>query len=155
MGIPQRKRPRNHFPLRCISYSRNPKGGIFLSATGYIQVHAYASKARIPLQDVAITVTASDGTAIAMRLTDESGRITPIEIPVPDLSASQSPSPGFLPFTQVNLYARMEQYEQIEIENLQVFAGITTVQNLEMIPMPEYPEQWGESEVFDTPPQNL
>ena len=44
-----------------------------MSAIGYIQVHAYTSRARIPLQDVAITVTAEDGTAIALRLTDRSG----------------------------------------------------------------------------------
>ena len=42
------------------------KGGIAMSATGYIQVHAYESYARLPLKDVAITVTAEDGTAVAM-----------------------------------------------------------------------------------------
>ena len=38
-----------------------------MPATGYIQVNAYASYARLPLRDVAITITANDGTAIAMR----------------------------------------------------------------------------------------
>ena len=52
--------------------------------TGFIQIRAYTSTAQFPLENVAITVTAPDGTAIAMRLTDKSGRITPIEIPVPD-----------------------------------------------------------------------
>ena len=61
-----------------------------MSAKGYIQVHAYTSQARIPLKDVAITVTAEDGTAIALRLTDRNGKIRPIEIPVPDKAESQS-----------------------------------------------------------------
>ena len=56
----------------------NEKGVILLPATGYIQVRAYSSTARFPLQNVAITVTATDGTAIAMRLTDRNGLITPI-----------------------------------------------------------------------------
>ena len=60
--------------------------------TGYIQVHAYTSQARLPLADVAIAVTAPDGTAIALRLTDRSGRIDPIAVPVPDRSLSQSPN---------------------------------------------------------------
>lgn len=128
---------------------------IILSATGYITVSAYTSFARIPLQDVAVTVTSTDGTAIAMRLTDRNGQIRPIEIPVPDLAASLSPDSGEIPFTRVNLYARLKGYEQIENENLQVFAGTTTNQNLEMIPLSELPGKWNQTAVFNTPPQNL
>ena len=128
---------------------------IILSATGYITVSAYTSFARIPLQDVAVTVTSTDGTAIAMRLTDRNGQIRPIEIPVPDLATSLSPDSGEIPFTRVNLYARLKGYEQIENENLQVFAGTTTNQNLEMIPLSELPGKWNQTAVFNTPPQNL
>ena len=101
--------------------------------TGYIQVHAYTSNARLPLEDVAITVTAEDGTAIAMRLTDRNGLIGPIEIPVPEKAASQSPNPGEKPFATVNLYARKQGYEQIENENLQVFADTITDQKQVLI----------------------
>lgn len=126
-----------------------------LSATGYIQVSAYTSEARIPLKDVAITVTAMDGTAIATRLTDRSGKITPIAIPVPDLQESQSPNPGELPFAQVNLYARIKAYTQIENEGLQVFADTTTDQDLAFIPLSELPQDWSDTEIFRTPVQNL
>jgi hypothetical protein len=98
---------------------RNMERSDPLASTGYIQVHAYTSRARLPLEDVAITVTASDGTAIAMRLTDKSGKITPIPIPVPDISAGQSPDTGEIPYTAVNLYAGKRGFEQIENE----FAG--------------------------------
>lgn len=123
--------------------------------TGYIQVSAYTSRARIPLKDVAVTVTATDGTAIAMRLTDQSGKIVPIAVPVPNLAESQTPNPSELPFARVNLYARLEGYTQIENEDLQVFANTTTDQNLEMIPLSELPESWGDKELFFTPVQNL
>jgi len=126
-----------------------------LPATGYIQVHAYSSFAQIPLQGVAVTVTADDGTAIAMRLTDRSGRITPIPLPVPDLSASQSPDTGEIPFATVNIHARLRGYEQITSERVQVFADTTTNQDLEMIPLAELPGSWNQTEDFDTPPQNL
>ena len=126
-----------------------------MSATGYITLRAYTSTAQFPLQNVAVTVTASDGTAIAMRLTDRNGLIQPIEIPVPDKSESLSPDPGERPFAIVNLYARKKGYEQIESENLQVFADTTTSQNLEMIPLAELPDQWDQNVVYFTPPQNL
>ena len=127
-----------------------------MSATGYIQVHAYTSDGRIPLMDTAITVTDISGSAIAMRLTNRSGILdTPIPIIVPDLSASQSPNTGIIPFTVVNLYARNTNYEQIEIENLQVFADTVTDQELKMIPLSELPDQWTKTEIFNIPPQNL
>ena len=126
-----------------------------MPATGYIQVHAYASFAQLPLENVAVTVTATDGTAIALRLTNRSGQIVPIPVPVPELSESQSPDPGEKPFTSVNLYAHLKGYEQIESENLQVFADTTTLQNLEMIPLAELPQNWSQNVIFNTPPQNL
>lgn len=100
-------------------------------------------------------MTAEDGTAIAMRLTDRSGKITPIPVPVPDLSESQSPGSLEAPFAVVTLHARLQGYEQIRIDRLQVFADTVTDQNLEMIPLSELPGAWDQSESFDTPPQNL
>lgn len=132
------------------------KGGIVLSAVGYIQVNAFASNARIPLKDVAVTVTDINGSAVAMRLTNRSGQLdSPIEIETPERSASQSPNTGMVPFAVVNLYARLENYEEIDIERLQIFANTVTVQNLEMIPLSELPKAWNKAEIFDTQAQNL
>lgn len=90
-----------------------------------------------------------------MRLTDRSGAINPIPITVPDLAASQTPDTGIVPFATVNLYARLENFEQIEIENLQVFAGTVSDQDLELIPLSELPDAWDQTELFNTLPQNL
>lgn len=127
-----------------------------LAATGYIQVHAYTSDAQIPLKDVAVTITDASGAAIAMRLTNRSGLLEgPVEISVPDRSASESPNTGIIPYAVVDLYARLENYEEIHVERLQIFAGTVTTQNLEMIPLSELPDKWNVAEIFDTPAQNL
>ena len=132
------------------------KGGVFLSAKGYIQVHAFESYAQIPLKDVAVSITDASGGAIALRLTNRNGTLdVPVDVQVPDLVESQSPNTGTIPFSVVNLYAKLENYEAIEIENLQVFANTTTVQDLEMIPLSELPSKWNKLEVYNTPPQNL
>ncbi len=105
---------------------------------------------------MAITVTDAGGSAIAMRLTNRSGQLDePISVEVPDRAASLNPNTGVIPFTTVNLYARSEDYEEIFIENLQVFADTVTDQDLEMIPLSEYPDSWNKSETFQTPSQNL
>ena len=143
------------FSATHINYSEIQKGGFPLSAKGYIQVRAYTSKAQLPLADVAVTVTAPDNTALAMRLTNESGLIDPIEITVPDRLESQSPDPQEMPFAVVNLYAKRNEFEQIEIENLQVFAETVTNQDLEMVPLSELPQSWNRTAIFKIPPQNL
>lgn len=144
-----------HFGVHPHRISKKLEGGVFLPEIGYIDVNAYTSNARIPLENVAITVTSDDGTAIAMRLTDRNGRIRPIEVPVPELSAGQTPDTGIRPYTPVNLYARLEGFEQLENENLQVFPETVTQLDLQMIPLSELPGSWDQIGITNTPPQNL
>lgn len=126
-----------------------------MSATGTIQVRAFTSQAQLPLQDVAVTVTAADGTAIALRLTDRSGLIPPISIPVPDQAESQSPDPEQRPYALANLYAHRDGFEGVESENIQIFANTHTIQDLNLVPLAQIPGSWNQMVVFDTPPQNL
>lgn len=126
-----------------------------MSAIGYVQAKAYTSRARLPLMDVSVILTDTNNNLLGLRLTDESGLTTPLEISVPDLADSQQPEDGMRPFTSVNLYARLNDYELIEIKNLQVFADTVTLQELAMIPLSELPGEFNKMEVFDTPPQNL
>ena len=126
-----------------------------MPSTGYIRIRAYQSRAELPLKDVAVAITATDGTAIALQLTDKSGLTPPVAVPVPDLEASQTPDTGEIPFTTVNVYARLKGYEQIENEDVQIFPDVVTTQDLEMIPLSEMPGEYDKGELFITPPQNL
>ena len=127
-----------------------------MSAIGYVNVHAYESNAQIPLSDVAIAITDNTGEAIALRLTNRNGMLDrPVQIQVPDLSESQTPNSTQQPFSTVNIYARKQSYEQIEVQNVQVFANTVTDQQFEMIPLSEYPDDQSLLEIFNVPQQNL
>ncbi len=127
-----------------------------MPSIGYLQVRAFVSSARIPLANVAVSVQTPQGTLLAARLTNRSGMLdTPIPIEVPNRSAGLTPDTGVVPFAQVNLFARKKAYEQIESENVQIFPGVITTQNLPMIPLAEFPDAYDKSEIFNTPPQNL
>lgn len=126
-----------------------------MPAIGYLRANAYTSRARIPLEDVAVTVVSDDGRLLGLRLTDSSGQTTPITIEVPDKANSQTPDTGKPAFTTVNLYARAEDYEQILVRGVQVFAGTVTMQDLAMVPLSELPAKWNQAEIINTPPQNL
>ena len=127
-----------------------------MPSIGYLQVRAFVSSARIPLANVAVSVQTPQGTLLAARLTNRSGMLdTPIPIEVPNRSAGLTPDTGVVPFTQVNLFARKEAYEQIGSENVQIFPGVITTQNQPKIPLAEFPDAYDKSEIFNTPPQNL
>ena len=127
-----------------------------MSSNGYLTARAFMSYAQIPLEDVAVVITAEDGTAIAMRLTNRSGLTEPIPIPTPDKSESERPEEnGQQPFTDVTVYAFKTDFEQIAARNVQIFPGVTTVQDLEMVPLSELPDRWDENVLYNTPPQNL
>ncbi len=119
-------------------------------------MRAYASRVRIPLEGAAIAIQSPEGELLAARLTDRSGMLSePVVIETPMLSAGQEPGSGTIPFRSVTILARKDGYEQIEVENVQVFPDTVTFQNLEMIPLSELPGVWDMSEFFQTPPQNL
>ena len=45
--------------------------------------------------------------------------------------------------------------EQILVEGIQIFAGVRAIQELAMIPYPQYPEYYNLTEVFPISPQAL
>lgn len=126
-----------------------------MSATGYLRLRAFTSRAEIPLKDVAITITDSQGKTIAYRTTDRSGLTDLLPIETPELSAGTSPNTGVLPFGRVNIYAHLDGYEQIDAEDVQIFPNTVTDQELAMIPLSELPGKWNQAEIFQTPAQNL
>lgn len=132
------------------------KEAVTLSATGYLQIFAFSSTAQIPLKDAAITITNQNNDLLAFRLTNRSGQLDElIAIRVPDLAESQSPNPPERPYGIVNLRARAEGYELIQVEDVQIFANTVTDQNLVFIPLSEFPESFNEEETFITTPQAL
>ncbi len=125
-----------------------------MAATGFLQAKAYFSRAQIPLEDVAVSVLDDTGRLLGLRLTDRSGKTAPIRLTVPDGAESQSPGTA-KPFVTVNLYARAEGYEQVLVRDIQIFAGTTTLQELQLVPLAELPGSWNQAQVIETPAQNL
>lgn len=125
-----------------------------MPAIGYIQARAFTSRARLPLEDTAVSVVDDNGRLLGIRTTNSSGLTTPIRLEVPELAQSQTPGSG-KPFVTVNLYARAEGYEQVLVRGIQVFADTVTTQELQLVPLSELPGSWKQVAVFDTPPQNL
>ena len=128
-----------------------------MAENGYLTVRVYTSQAQLPIEGASVTVTQStpNGTRLlAARITDRSGSVSPIAIETPD--KSESLQAGIrIPFTSVDITADYPGYERILVENAQIFSGILSQQNLELIPIEERPEFFNMTEVFDVTSQEL
>ena len=129
-----------------------------MPAQGVFSARAYTSDAQIPVEGVTITVTQREPDGIvellAVRLTDESGRIQPLTLPTPELALSLAPSPE-RPFALVRITADHPLYDRLVVEDVQLFPDTVTIQNLQLIPLNLAPSTWNHTEIFDIPPQNL
>lgn len=105
---------------------------------------------------VAVTQRAGGGrhTLLALRVTDENGRTAPIRVATPEPSASESPGTES-PFAVCDIWVEVPGYEMLLVENVQVFPNTETLQELELIPLPEQTSSSTRGEIVDIPPQDL
>ena len=131
-------------------------GGRLCLQKVFIQVHVYTtSEAQIPVPGAAVAIVADDGTLLAARLTNERTDPAGGRQGAGCFGETATPISGANPFTTVSIRVQHPDYEQIQVDNAQVFAGVITLQPLELIPLPTFPEQYDRVEYFDVPPQNL
>ena len=129
-----------------------------MAPNGNIISYAYASAARIPLEDVVIRILTSSGVEkedlMNVQITNRDGRTNAVSVATPPLTDSLQPGSG-RPFASFTMTAELPGYEQIRVENVQVFPDTQTVQYFKMIPLKENPENITPAELFGIPPQNL
>ena len=115
-----------------------------MQATGTLSVRVFTSQAQIPLEGATVVVAAAGEEGkwklLSIQNTDSSGKIRTITIDAPALGESTSPGglpgPG-APFALCSVWAEQPGYAMLQVENVQVFPGVETVQNMELIPLPQ------------------
>lgn len=129
-----------------------------MAATGTILTRVFTSQAQIPVAGatVAFTQRGTEGhhTLLALRVTDANGRTAPVQVDTPNASASESPG-TVTPFAVCDIWAESPGYELLVVENVQIFAGTQTLQELELIPLPEQSLTLLLETPVNVPPQNL
>lgn len=128
-----------------------------MAENGYLSARVYTSAAELPIEGASVIVTqrTANGTnLLASRITDRSGNITPITISTPDRAESLQSGTNS-PFAVVDITVDYPNYERILVENAQIFSGVMTQQNFQLIPIEERPEAWNLTEVFQVTAQPL
>ncbi len=121
------------------------KGG-----TGFMIVRVTTARGAIPLEGAVVTVSdyygredsetssgaGERGNAIATYLTNSSGLTERFALPAPPRALSMSPGNG-KSYLTYNVKVDKEGYYQQNYINAPVFEGITSIQNADMIPLPD------------------
>lgn len=133
-----------------------------MQATGTLSVRVYTSQAQIPLEGATVVVAAPGAEGryqlLSLQNTDSSGLIRPVTINAPALGESTSPGglPGDgAPFALCDVWAEQPGYVMLQMEDVQIFPGVETVQNMELIPLPQGQCSLQQRDVWDIPAQNL
>ena len=106
--------------------------------TGFLVVAVSAQRGNFPIEGARVRVYSTeneDNILLYTLITDASGRTERIELPAPPLSASQTPATGEIPYASYNIDTDYDGYYTIENINAPIYSGITSIQNVAMIPI--------------------
>ena len=108
---------------------------------GTVTVRVFTSRAQIPLEGATVAVTqkrpGGRHSLLSIQIADENGKTAPVTIPAPPAAGSESPGTS-APFAVCDVWADHPDYELLVAEDVQVFPGVETLQNMELIPLPEH-----------------
>lgn len=118
---------------------------------GQLVIRTTSSDGAVPIKDatVAVRLLTEDGPRIiAVLITNESGETPVVIIPTPPPELSLEPNSNVRPYAVVDTEVTAFGYYTTANLSVPVFPGVTSVQNVNMIPLSEY-EQNG------TPPPQI
>lgn len=128
-----------------------------MTGTGFLTVRIFTSDAELPIQDATVTVTQDTPGGVdllAVRISDRSGVVPNIAISTPALNESLAPG-GPIPYAVVDVTVDRPGYDRALIENVQLFAGIQSQQDVSLVPQSRTPEVFNMTDVVNITPQDL
>ncbi len=125
-------------------------------AKGYILVQVSVALQSLPLENARVEIYAHNGEErelISSVLTDPEGKTQRFEVDAPDISFSETPDNGTVPYSLFDIFITYDGFYSVAVRDMQVFAERTSVQYVNMIPLPEGVSE-GEN-IIVVNPQNL
>lgn len=123
---------------------------------GWIQVIVRKGDNAYPIPDASIIINSTeDGQLklISNTMTDESGKTELIAVPAPNVSYSLEADNNVRPYALYNVSVFADGYFREKSVNVPVFAGITSVQQFNLVPLPLLMKESDETiEIFNQEP---
>ena len=130
-----------------------------MAQSGTLGVRVFASRAQLPVEGATVVITQKTGNGkhkvLSLQETDRNGSVRPITVPTPNVGESTRPNGGAQPFARCDIWVEHEGYEVLIVEDVQVFPGQMSLQQVELNPLVRG-EAWTErTEVRPIPAQTL
>lgn len=123
---------------------------------GTLLTRVYTSRGQLPIENASVSIIQhnkdGEGSLINVQASDESGNTQPTTLETPSLQNSLSSDQGS-PFSVYDIWAEHPGYQLLLVQNVQIFPGITSIQDLPMIPLAETLGK--PADRVDITPQNL
>ncbi|MFR9190216.1 MAG: spore cortex-lytic protein [Anaerotruncus massiliensis (ex Togo et al. 2019)] len=110
-----------------------------MDENGTIRVRVFTGRAQIPLEDATVAVTQNPrtaGTAWSPSASRESGKSTRSPSP-PRRGGQHLAGRRGSALSVCDVWAEHPLYELLTVEDVQIFAGVETLQEMKLIPLPE------------------
>ena len=131
---------------------------------GSLVVRVYTSQAQIPLEGATVVVASpcpqqkGKFNLFSVQMTDSSGQIRPVILETPGPEESTSPNGASLgeePFAQCCVWAEHPGFAMLQMEGVQVFPGVETLQEMELMPLAQGQSSLQERSSRDISAQDL
>ena len=124
--------------------------------SGILKTRVFTSRGQLPVEDAAVSIVqhGQDGRQHLLNIqsSDRSGNTLPTVIETPDAWESQSPGQE-APFPLCDVWVECPGYQLLLVQNVQIFSGVTSIQDLPLIPLAEATGR--PASRVDITPQNL
>ena len=111
---------------------------------GYLVIWATTARGAIPIEGARVDVrnersepSGERGEVVASEETDRDGKTTVLPLAAPPRSTSLSPESSAPPFFTYTIEVRTPGYYDQLYVGVPIFDGITAIQNVDLIPLPE------------------
>lgn len=112
--------------------------------SGTILFRVYTAREALPIENAVCTITKTfDGKphVFYTLVTDESGRTSAVLLPAPSKELSQDPDNRIQPFALYDATVTRNGFAEVIFKEIPVFDGVSSVQQVGMIPVPEINEE--------------
>lgn len=127
-----------------------------MATSGTLVTRVFTGRGELPVSGATVSIVQRDKEGrmdlLSIQVSGPEGETGPFVIQTPHLDLSQSPGQP-TPYAAVDLWVDRQGFQLLIIEDVQIFPGVTSVQDLPLIPMREDGGRGGES--VEITPQDL
>ena len=127
--------------------------------SGKLAVRVFASRAQLPVEGATVVIVQKTGNGkyrvLSLQETNQNGATQPVTVPTPNVGESTSPTMGAAPCARCDIWVEHEGYELMVIEDVQIFPGEVSLQQVELEPLVRGEGWTQQTQVRPIPPQTL